>query len=97
MIYKGKNYGNSINVTIIESGNGDLELAPGKGVNSVCLAISNCPQTNVGYRFNHKRKGKPIENVDVLLTFDNPDSIDIWIEFLKKSKKTLIKMQNQTP
>lgn len=95
MIYKGKNYGNSKNVTIIESGNGDIDIATGINKTSVCLALNNCAEREVGSHDGRKIKGKLIKNVDVLITFDNPDSIDIWLTSLKKSKKTLIKMQSQ--
>jgi hypothetical protein len=89
MIYKNKNYGKVEDVTILEFGQGDILCVPGVGEKHTSVLFKTHEPHEIGKEHTvgpDSDQFKP----DVVMTFNNPGSIDVVIEMLQKAKKDLL-------
>lgn len=93
-IFRNVKIGKHENVTVLEFGNGDIDVIEGHIKGKPHIATLDFQKNNgtkeIGDKENlNGRSSDECEDLPVLMKFDNPKSIDVIICQLKKCKKRL--------
>lgn len=92
MIHKNKKYGSVKCYSFLEFGKGDIKVVDALGEGHVSVLFRNDSVHAIGE--NDPTTGGISSdefNPNVVMAFDNPDSIDVVIDFLLKAKKALVR------
>lgn len=91
MIFKNGTVGKHINVTLLEFGKGDIDVAPaitnGKPNSLVFYAR---PESEIGTTTNNVGKTTDEVGIDVMFVFEKPESIDVIVKQLKAVKNNML-------
>lgn len=89
MIRKNIKFGKLKKVTVLEFGKGDIQVIPATGDDYECVMFRNDSEKPIGTYTNVEGFDSDIFKPQVVMTFTNPDSIDVVIEKLNYAKSLL--------
>lgn len=92
MIHKNTTFGALENVTVLEFGKGDIMITHGDNEKHQSVHFKTTESFEVG-QVHKNPEGATSDDFksEIIMTFDNPNSIDVLMEYLQIAKETLFK------